>query len=262
MARMIETERAAMESAPISAPVKFLRDVRSVLEMKIHLMRQGWQWYLLGALLFPGGMFFWSKTLAPDDPDAIRRLMTGTIIFGASIMTVNSLADQLVQDRFQGRLKLLITMPMSKAAYALGVISFACLQALVTMAMLLVFGFVGGVDFQLNLALIPIVLALLFTMAGLVLVLASIAPSAEVGSVINGTVGILPVMVSPVYFTMEQAPIVLRMIGYVSPMRYAADGINKSLSGSSDVWVEVAVLLVSAVVMMAIGFWRMRWRER
>ena len=31
----------------------------------------------------------------------------------------------MIQDRFQGRFKLLITMPMSKGAYAIGVLLFA-----------------------------------------------------------------------------------------------------------------------------------------
>ena len=37
---------------------KFLRDVLSVLDMKLHFMHRSWQWYLLGALVFPMGMFF------------------------------------------------------------------------------------------------------------------------------------------------------------------------------------------------------------
>ena len=57
-------------------PIKFLRDVLSILEMKLHLARQGWLWYVMGALLFPLGMFYWSRALAPDDPEAVRRLMT------------------------------------------------------------------------------------------------------------------------------------------------------------------------------------------
>ena len=241
---------------------KFLRDVLSNLEMKLHLARQGWLWYVLGALIFPRGMFYWSRALAPDDPEAVRRLMTGTIVFGVSIMTANSLSDQLIQDRFQGRLKLLITMPMSRAAYAIGVLAFASLQSAVIVALLLAIGFAAGVDFDPTLAFFPIILPMLLTMAGLTLFLSSLAPSAEVGGIITGMVGILPVMISPVFFTMEQAPLLMRWLGWVSPFRYAADGIMKSLSGRTDIWGEFVVLAGFAAAMMAVGFWRMRWRER
>ena len=147
-------------------------------------------------------------------------------------MTANSLSDQLVQDRFQGRLKLLITMPMSKAAYAIGVFAFASIQSAVIMALLLTFGFVAGVDFDLTLAFIVVIVPMLLTMAGFPIFLASLAPSAEVGGIINGAVGILPVMISPVFFTMEHAPLVLRWLGWVSPFRYAADGINEISLGA------------------------------
>ena len=214
---------------------KFVRDMLAILEMKLIYMRQTWQWYLMGALVFPMGMFFWSRAMAPDDPEAVRRLITGTIIFGVSLMTANSLSDQLVQDRFQGRLKLLITMPMSRGSYAIGVLIFASISSVTVVAMLLGLGFVSGVDFDPTLALPVIVLPMLLTMAGLTLLLSSLAPSAEVGGIINGMVGILPVMLSPVFFTMEQAPLLMRWLGYVSPFRYAADGISKSLSGQTDI---------------------------
>ena len=54
----------------------------------------------------------------------------------------------------------------------------------------------------------------------------------------------------------------LKQLGYVSPLRYAADGITKSLSGDADVWFELAVLAGFTVVMMFLGIWRLPWREK
>ena len=54
----------------------------------------------------------------------------------------------------------------------------------------------------------------------------------------------------------------MRMIGQVSPLRYAADGMMKSLSGQTDVWVELAVLSGFAAVSMGLGLWKLRWREK
>ena len=201
-------------------------------------------------LVFPMGMFFWARAIGPEDVNVVRRLMTGTIVFGVAIMTANSLSDQLVQDRFQGRLKLLITMPMAKASYALGVLAFASMQSAAIVAVLFGLGILSGVDFEPTLAFFPIVLPMLFMMAGLTLLLSSMASSAEVGGIINSLVGILP------------APLLLMWLGYVSPFRYAADGIMKSLSGRSDIWGEFAILAGFAVVLMAVGFWRMHWQER
>lgn len=257
-----QIEAAVHTQALATGKRKFGRDVLSIFQMKLFMGLQAWQWYLMGALVFPMSLFFWSRALAPDDPEAVRRLMTGAMIFGVAMMTANSLSDQLVQDRFQGRLKLLITMPMSKAAYALGVLAFGSIQSVAILVLLMGLGIAIGVDFEPTWAFVPVVVPMLLTMAGLTLVLSSLAPSAEVGGIINSMVGILPVMLSPVFFTMEQAPLLLRWFGWVSPFRYAADGIMKALSGRTDVWAEVAILTGFAVTMMALGFWKLHWRER
>ena len=73
--------------------------------------------------------------------------------------------------------------------------------------------------------------------------------------------GVVLVMVSPVFFTMDQAPFALKMIGWVSPMRYAADGVSKSISGNSDVWLEFSVMAGFAFATLALGLWKLRWRE-
>jgi ABC-type Na+ efflux pump permease subunit len=59
------------------------------------------------------------------------------MVFGVAMITANSLSDQLVQDRFQRRLKLLITMPMSKTAYALGVLAFGSIQLVPILVLLM-----------------------------------------------------------------------------------------------------------------------------
>ena len=242
--------------------LKFLRDVHSVLEMKLILMKRGWYWYLLSSFVFPVVIFYWSRAMAPDEPEAIRRIMVGAIIFGVSLPTVGTLAQQMIQDRFQGRLKLLITMPMSKGAYAIGVLLFAALLAAGTLAILLVFGWVADVDFTINWVFFPLTALVVLSMAGLPLFIVSYAPSAEVGGIMTNLLGILPVMISPVFFTMDQAPLVLKWIGWVSPMRYAADGLSKSLSGHTDVGVELAVLAAFAVTTLGLGIWKLRWREK
>ena len=89
----------------------------------------------------------------------------------------------------------------------------------------------------------------------------SFAPSQQFGNVATGRLSLVLAALSPVDFTMEQAPLSLRFLGWVSPLRYAADGIDKSLSGQTDVGVELAVLAGFAVVTMALGLWRKPWRE-
>ena len=101
----------------------------------------------------------------------------------------------------------------------------------------------------------------LSSMSGLTLFIVSYAPNAEVGGLMSNLMGILLAFISPVYFSMEQAPAVMRLFGWVSPLRYAADGMMKTLSGQSDVVAEIAILAGFAAVWLSFGVWKFRWRE-
>ena len=240
---------------------KFLRDVASVFEIKLIAMSRAWYWFLIGTLVFPVAMFYFAQALAPDTPEAVRRTLVGTMIFGAAMLTTNMLAQNMIQDRFQGRLKLIITMPVSKVAYAMGALVFSASLSAATLLVIFGFAVVVGVNFTLTWAFLPLLLGVMLTMSGLTILVVSYAPSAEVGNIMSNLLGILLAFISPVFFTMDQAPALMRALGWVSPLRYAADGLMKSLSGQPDVWLELSVLGTFAAVAMALGLWRLQWRE-
>ena len=252
---------AADHRYAISGQTKFVLDIAAIFEIKFLTFLRGWYWYLIGTLVFPVGMFYFARALVPDTTEAVQRAMTGTIVFGATMVTTNMLAQQVIQDRFQGRLKLVITMPVSKVSYACGVLAFGFMLTALTIAMLLAVACAAGVDFNITWAFLPLVVAVVLTMSGLALFFASFAPTAELGGIISNLFGILLAFISPVYFSMEQAPFVMRTLGWVSPLRYAADGMMKSFSGRTDVWVELTVLAGFAVATMGLGLWKLRWRE-
>ena len=262
MTGLPEVSQSAFPALSLSGEAaKFYRDVWTVLELKVRYLLAGWYLYVIRPLVFPLGMFYFLRSVAPDDPDVVRRLMTGAIVFGFALSTTNMLAQQLIMDRFLGRLKLLITMPMAKSAYATGVLVFATIQTIPIVVLVLVVASFAGVDFSLTWAFFPLNALILLTMAGLTLVIASYAPSMEAGSVMANLFGIVLVVISPVFYTMDQAPAFLKWLGWVSPMRYAADGITKSITGDTGVGVELAVLAGFATVTLALGLWKLRWRE-
>ena len=253
---------AARLDVPAPGAGKFLRDVWTILEIKSRFLLTGWYWYLIRPIVFPLAMFYFLRTVAPDDPEVVLRVMTGAMVFGVALMMSNMLAQLLIQDRFMGRLKLLITLPVAKGSYAAGILIFAALQTAPVVGLLFGFAAVAGVDINLSWVFFPLVAVVLLSMAGPTFVIASYAPNPEVGSISANLFGVALVMMSPVFFTMDQAPLLLRWLGWVSPMRYAADGIMKALSGRTDVWIEFSVLTAFALGTAALGLWKLRWRER
>ena len=260
---MASNTRTELEPAVrlITGPAKFFRDVASIFEIRFILLRRSWYWYLMGTLVFPVGMFYFASALAPDTPEAIRRAMIGTIVFGSTMLTTSMLGQSVIFDRFQGRLKLIITMPVSRFAYAAGILCVGSVLSGSAVCILLTVALIAGVEFTFTWSFLPIVLTVLLTMSGLTLLVVSYAPSPEVGGIMSNLLGIFMALVSPVYFPMEQAPALMRAFGWVSPLRYAADGMMKSLSGQPDVYVEVAILAVFSAVCLGAGLWKLRWQE-
>ena len=240
---------------------KFLGDVVSIFQINAIPALRHWYVTVLAAALIPVPWFYVTRTIAPEDPQVLRRLMAGTLVFGVTFSIGMFVGQNWVAQRFNGSLKLLIAMPVSKGSYILGSLLYSALSGAVIIPALFGFGLLAGVPTHLTWGLAPTLALAVLTMAGLTLFVVSFAPSAQVGNLITALLSQVLAALSPVYFTMEQSPLLLKLLGYVSPLRYAADGITKSLSGQTDIWFELAVLAGFALVTMAVGTWRLPWRE-
>ncbi|MXX24528.1 MAG: ABC transporter permease [Caldilineaceae bacterium SB0668_bin_21] len=241
---------------------KFISDSVSVFELNFIPSLQHWYLTVLLAVAFPLPWFYVTKAIAPDDPQVLRRLLAGTLIFGVAFSVGMLVGQNFVGQRFTGTLRLLITMPVSKGAYILGSLAHSAISGVITVVILLGFALVAGIDIQLRWGLAPSLVLTVLAVSGLTLFFVSFAPSAQAGNIATGLLSLVLAALSPVYFTMDQAPLLMKLIGYVSPLRYAADAIEKSLSGRADVWAEIVILSVIALVAMSLGLWRMPWREK
>ncbi len=241
---------------------KFIADSASVFELNFLPAMKHWYVSVLLAAGFPLPWFYVTKAFAPDDPQVLRRLLAGTIAFGVAFSIGMLVGQNFNGQRFTGVLRLLITMPVSKGAYFLGSLAHSSISGAITVVILLAFALVAGVDIDLTWGLAPSIILTVLAVSGLTLFAVSFAPSPLVGNLATGVVSLILVGLSPVYFTMDQAPLLMKLIGYVSPLRYTADAIEKSLSGRSDVWVEMGILSVIAIGSLSLGLWKMPWRER
>ena len=222
------------------------------------------QWYLivLGSVVFPIPMFYVFRAIAPDDPAVWQRLLAGTLIFGVAFSTAMLVGQQIVAQRFMGHLKLAHyharvqgRLRCRHHGLYLGVGnpvgSYSCWGSRSLPAW----------RSSPTWALAPALLLTVLALAGIVLFVMSFAPSLPVGNILASLIAIVLVIVSPVYFTLESAPLLLQWFGYVSPLRYAADAIAASLGGRVDVWLELGVLAAYALISMGLGLWRLPWRE-
>jgi ABC-type multidrug transport system permease subunit len=211
--------------------LKFLSDALAIVEVKIIVTKGHWMWHVLGTMIFPFSMLYWATAITPGSFESDFRILVGTVIFGISQTIVSNVGLWTIQDRFTRRMRLLITMPMSKGSYALGTLIYGALQSTITVSLILLFGWVAGADISLHWDLPFLILSVMLLMTGLILVVVSHAPSVNAGIIATSLLSIVLVTLSPVFYTHEQAPVLFRWLGWISPFRYAADGIERSLNG-------------------------------
>jgi len=63
----------ALQPQLITGWLKFARDRGSIFEIKFIMFALTWYWYIKGLLVFPLGMLYFARALAPGTPEASSR---------------------------------------------------------------------------------------------------------------------------------------------------------------------------------------------
>ncbi|MBI5289620.1 MAG: ABC transporter permease [Chloroflexi bacterium] len=243
---------------------KFLSDAGVVFQIQMLKTRTWAPFYILSVLIVPVGTLYFAKALIPPGAeDAVgTRLVTGSLVFGIGLMTVNNLAQLMLFERFALMLKLMITSPISRYSYALGIVGFSLVQGMLTAAVLLACApLVVGVDVHLDWRLVPILMLTAVSLTGIGIIIATWCPSQEIGGMLANTVGIMVTLLSPVYYPMERLPDWLRAVVHLSPYTYAGSAVDALLSGSGDVGANALWLTMITLGGVTIGTLGLRWRE-
>jgi ABC-2 type transport system permease protein len=158
-------------------------------------------------------------------------------------------------------MKLIVASPVHPLSYAAGVLAYSIAQALVTAAVILSFAPLFGIDITLSFWLVPLILLTALSLTGIAIVIATWSPSMEVGNMLANTVGILIVILSPVYYSIDRLPEWLRWVARLSPYTHAGEAINRVLSGAGGFEREALILVGITLAGLAIGIAGLRWRE-
>lgn len=243
---------------------KFLSDALVVFEIEILKVRARAAGYVLAIVVAPLGFLLFAKALTPPGMDEVvgTRLITGSLVFGIGMMTVNNLAQSMLWERFNSMLKLVITSPVHPLAYALGAVAFSVVQGMVTAAVVLGFAPLVGISIHLDWWLAPVLLLTALSTTGMGVILATWSPNLEVGGMLANTFGILLTLLSPVYYPIDRLPQWLRWSARLSPYTHAGEAVQRILSGRNDFALEAFLLLAITAAGLSIGVAGLRWQEK
>lgn len=242
---------------------KFVSDAIVVFEIEALRTKEWIGFYVISIVVAPIGLLLFAMALVPEGFDDVEtRLIAGSLVFGIGIMTVNNLAQMVLVERFRSMLVLVITSPVHRLSYALGVVVFFVAQGLVTAGVILGFAPLLHIHIELSAWLLPILALTALSTTGLGIVVATWAPTNEVGNVLANLFGIFLTLFSPVYYPMERLPGWLQWVARFSPYTHGGQAVDALLSGSGG-WVDEALILaVLTVAGLAFGVAGLRWRER
>jgi ABC-2 type transport system permease protein len=240
---------------------KLISDAAIIAHMNFLIMRRMLAIYLLIFTLFPLSFLFFAKNLQPEGFDVSSRLITGSIVFSLGLTIVNELAQNLVNERFNQQLKLIIASPVHRASYAAGVIAASVARGVLGSAIILLFAPLFGIDIELSLWLLPLAFLCATSLTGVALIVATWSPNAQTGNLMANTIGILVVMFSPIYYPLSRLPDWMEWPARLSPYTHAGTAIDAVLSGRGGFYDEMAILAAITAAATAVGVWGMRWRE-
>ncbi|HWQ28813.1 MAG TPA: ABC transporter permease [Dehalococcoidia bacterium] len=244
---------------------KFVTDALVIWQMQAMKTRRWLPVYVFSIVLVPIGTLLFAKALIPEGmvtPEVETRLVTGSLVFGIGIMTVNNLAQIFLWERFGGMLRLIITAPVRPMAYASGIILYALTQGMFTAAVLLSFAPLLGIDVHLDLWLVPVLALTSLSLAGLGIVIATWSPRMEVGNLLANVAGIMAGLLSPIYYPIERLPAWLQWVVRASPYTHAGQAVGDILAGRGGFMQETLILFALTALGLTLGVAGLRWRER
>lgn len=195
----------------------------------------------------------------------IAMMMAGMSIFYV-FFTGASTAQTILKEEEEGTLPRLFSTPTPTATILRGKFLSVALTILVQIAVLLVFGYlVFNIQWGDLLSVLLVSAAVTLAAAAFGIFLISWMESTrQAGFMIGGLVTILGMAGMMPIFTMgmPNPPAFISTVSHFVPQGWAVEGLQMTMTGGvlSDVWTNVLVLLIWAVVFFAIGVTRFQNR--
>ena len=227
-----------------------------------------WSWrsvVMIGAVAPLLSMLALSVFARDSGLEALSYILTGNVALSLMFGLQNNIESHFVFMKMNGALAYFASLPVTKYALVLAVtLAFFVLNLPAVLLTIFVGSWLIGVPLSLHpLALVAIPICAL-PMAGIGSLIGAWARTPQEGGSVNLLVMFLMLGLGPVIVPPSRLPEFMQEIGRISPATYAASALRQTLIGpvTSQIWIDLAALIVFA----AIVFWFVNrlldWRER
>lgn len=238
---------------------------RDLVSMQLRSMR-GEIWFIaMVQIVLSLGLVFGFGFLIPDiSKTTALYLVTGTATQAFITVGLVMLPQMLAQAREAGRIEYFLTLPISREAYLLALVTVVALIALPSVAFCIALGaWHYDLSFNFEPAFIAVAFLAVFSLAGVGVAMAVYSPHQQVTNALTQLIIFYVLFFAPVLLPKEQLPEVLQFTSTFAPPTYAADGVRATLTDlpgthlARSLWVmsgfAAGSLVLSAVAMRRRG---------
>ncbi len=244
--------------------VKWSKAFLVLLWTQLFTLRTGWFWYLVMMSLQPLTLLLFIRFLmGPSNESITIYLITGNIVLSLSLSSMLSLGQDLGWLKDDHAFDYYATLPISRSALILAIVTRSVLLALPSIAILLILG-----TWLFNISLNPHPLTLIvlllggYSLSGLGAIIGFYSPNGRISSLLTQIIQPLIIFLSPVFVPLERLPKVLQLTSALIPTTYVAKALRDSLTGqvSFSTWISILVLVAISLVSFVFVEKGLDWR--
>lgn len=209
-----------------------VRQYRDLLGIQLRSMRDEVPMIAVIQIVLALGLVLGMGYLIPDiSKSSATFLVTGTATQSFVTMGLVMLPQMLAQSKAEGRIEYFLTMPISREAYLLALITVVAVTALPGVAFTLAFGaWHYGLSLNLEPAFLLVMVLCVFSLSGVGVAMAMFSPHQQLVNAVTQLIIFYVLFFAPVLLPASQLPDLLQQTAKAAPPTYAADGVRATLT--------------------------------
>ena len=206
-----------------------------------------------------------TRNIVAEDFSFIDFFLPGMIAFTVMLNCLMILSGLSADYKSRGYFKLLNTTPLRKWEWILSKFIWFLVIMLISILLMLVIS-IGA--FGVKVVITPIALALvlagimLFSSMGLLIGFWS--KDSDTAATVANAFGFPMMFLSGIFFPLEMMPEAVQVIAYALPLTYLGEGIRATMiyGNETGALIDLAVVLVLAIIFFVAAAKLMRWKEK
>ena len=217
----------------------------------------------ISVLLNLGMVFAFSFISGSREPELGRYFVSGAAVMSLVTLGIMMVAQDMAQSRRNGAILYYASLPISKTAFILAVVTGNGMAAVPGMIITLL---VGSWYFGFSLALNPLMLAVVplsaISLAGVGAAIGLGIPNWRVAGLVAQATMFFIMFFAPVMIPNDRLPAILQYTGMILPPTYAAQAFRAALQPEITVGLltDLAILAVFGLGSLAIVVKTLKWR--